>query len=602
VHFQESNLHKLELLHNLFMQSTSDENKIEYSETMAMVAARVIVEIQHRASTKGVSFAQQYLLKKGLQKFGERGEAAALKEMDQLHQRKCFSPLDVSKLTPDERAKAQEALMFLTEKRDGTIKGRTVYNGKPTREWLSREDSASPTVSLESLVLTSIIDAKEKRDVMSCDIPNAFIQANAPKLDNDERIVMKITGVLVKLLVNLNPELYGPSVVIENGKPVLYVEVLKALYGMLQAALQWYQKFRGDLEGVGFVFNPYDPCVANRMVNNEQQTIRFHVDDLMSSHMDTSVNDEFLIWLNKMYGDYGEVKATRGKVHDYLGMTFDFSEPNKVKIDMIDYINNMVDDFPEDLLPTDTAPTPAADDLFIIDDSEPLPKAQKETFHTFVAKGLFACKRARPDTHTAIAALCTRVQAPNQGDYNKLRRLMKYLNGTRNDKLILSADDLHILKWYVDASFATHPDFKSHTGGAFTYGIGVPISSSRKQKLNTRSSTEAELVGSDDMVTMILWTKLFLEAQGIGIKNNILYQDNKSTILLQKNGKKSSSKRTRALNIRYFFLTDQVEKGNIAIEYCPTEDMIGDYFTKPLQGKLFLKLKRLIMGHASPET
>jgi hypothetical protein len=142
----------------------------------------------------------------------------------------------------------------------------------------------------------------------------------------------------------------------------------------------------------------------------------------------------------------------------------------------------------------------------------------------------------------------------------------------------------------------------SPTGGAFTYGIGVPISSSRKQKLNTRSSTEAELVGSDDMVTMILWTKLFLEAQGIGIKNNILYQDNKSTILLQKNGKKSSSKRTRALNIRYFFLTDQVEKGNIAIEYCPTEDMIGDYFTKPLQGKLFLKLKSLIMGHASPET
>ena len=95
------------------------------------------------------------------------------------------------------------------------------------------------------------------------------------------------------------------------------------------------------------------------------------------------------------------------------------------------------------------------------------------------------------------------------------------------------------------------------------------------------------------MMTMILWTKLFLEAQGIAVERNVLYQDNKSTILLQENGKKSSSKRTRALNIRYFFLTDQVQKGNIAIEYCPTLDMIGDFMTKPLQGQLFVKLKNL---------
>ena len=323
----------------------------------------------------------------------------------------------------------------------------------------------------------------------------------------------------------------------------------------------------------------------------------------MSSHMDASVNDEFLVWLNKLYGGYGEVKATRGKVHDYLGMTFDFSEPGKVKIDMCDYINSMVDDFPENMTPADIAATPAANDLFVVDDSsEPLPKQEKETFHTFVAKGLFACKRARPDIHTAIAALCTRVQAPNLKDYNKLRRLIQYLNGTRGDKLILSADDLQILIWYADISFATHPDFKSHTGGVFTYGRGAEITASRKQKLNTSSSTEAELVGSDDMATMILWTKLFSKSQGIGIKKNIiLCQDNKSTILLQKNGKKSSSKRTRALNICYFFLTDQIEKGNMAIEYCPTEDMIGDFMTKPLQGKLFLKFKNLIMGYASPE-
>ena len=130
-----------------------------------------------------------------------------------------------------------------------------------------------------------------------------------------------------------------------------------------------------------------------------------------------------------------------------------------------------------------------------------------------------------------------------------------------------------------------------------TMGQGSPISQSRKQKLNTDSSTHAELVGAHDFSTMILWTALFMEEQGYHIEKNILYQDNKSAILLETNGRKSAGKRSRALNIRYFFLTDQIEKGNLAVEYCPTKEMWGDYFTKPLSGELFRKFCKLIMGH-----
>jgi hypothetical protein len=167
--------------------------------------------------------------------------------------------------------------------------------------------------------------------------------------------------------------------------------------------------------------------------------------------------------------------------------------------------------------------------------------------HTMAAKGLFLCKRARPDIQPTIAVLCTRVKEPNQSDWTKLVRMMRFLNGTRKDRLTLSAGNLNCIKWSVDASFAVHPDFKSHTGTnmSFEGGVGAVMSVSRKQKLNTRSSTEAELVGTDDMSVMILWTKLFMEAQGYDIEKNILYQDNKSAILLIKNGKKSSGKRTR---------------------------------------------------------
>ena len=129
-----------------------------------------------------------------------------------------------------------------------------------------------------------------------------------------------------------------------------------------------------------------------------------------------------------------------------------------------------------------------------------------------------------------------------------------------------------------------------------TMGNGAVMSLSRKQKLNTRSSTEAELVAADDAAGLILWTKLFLEAQGYGVKQNILYQDNKSTILLEQNGKRSSGKRTRHLNIRCFFLTDQIEKGNMEVKFCPTDDMIGDFMSKPVQGEKYRSFRKDIMN------
>jgi hypothetical protein len=143
--------------------------------------------------------------------------------MDQLHQRSRFTPKSIAEMTQIEQRKAQQALLFLGEKRDGTAKGRMVYNGKPTKEWLLREDSASPRTALESIMLTAVIDAHEERDVIMCDIPNAFIQALMPEeKDRDERVMMKITGVLVDMLVELNPELYGPYVVYERTDKTKY--------------------------------------------------------------------------------------------------------------------------------------------------------------------------------------------------------------------------------------------------------------------------------------------------------------------------------------------------------------------------------------------
>ena len=122
--------------------------------------------------------------------------------------------------------------------------GRAVFNGKNTRDWLWQEDTTSPTAMTKGLFIAGVIDAKEERDEMSTDVPNAFIQVKIPPEKRaNEKIIMKITGRLVNYLVKIAPKTYAKYVVYKNGCKVLYVEVLRALYGMLISAMLWYNKF-----------------------------------------------------------------------------------------------------------------------------------------------------------------------------------------------------------------------------------------------------------------------------------------------------------------------------------------------------------------------
>ena len=162
--------------------------------------------------------------------------------------------------------------------------------------------------------------------------------------------------------------------------------------------------------------------------------------------------------------------------------------------------------------------------------------------------------------------------------------------------LILHADSATVVKWWVDGSHAIHLNMHGHSGGCVSLGMGMLITGSSKQKLNMHSSTEMELIVVDDFMPQILWTNLFLEVQDYKTLDTILYQDNQSAILLEKNGTRSSSKWTKHLNCRYYFITNRISAGDLSIKYCPTGEMVGDFFMKPLQGKLFLKFRHLIMN------
>ncbi len=142
-----------------------------------------------------------------------------------------------------------------------------------------------------------------------------------------------------------------------------------------------------------------------------------------------------------------------------------------------------------------------------------------------MAKALCVTKRARPDISMVIAFLTARVRYPDIDNWEKLRHLMEYLRGDRDRPLILGTDNEAMLMLYANASFAVHPNMHRHTGGGLTMGRGFPILVSTKQKLNTKSLAESELVGIGDMMPVILWTCSFLLSQGYRVIENLRQQE-----------------------------------------------------------------------------
>ena len=239
----------------------------------------------------------QYTLKKGLQVFGPPGVEAVYKELQQLHERKVGEPRDATTLSTMQKKNPLGYLMFLKQKRTGQIKGRGCADGRKQHLNTPKDDASSPTVATESVLLSCVIDAKERQDVATVDILGAFMQG-----DQDETVHMHLEGTLAKLLTKCDPKLYQQYVVTENNKPVLYVELVKALYGTLCAALIFWRKLTSKLVEWGFMINPYDWCVANKQINGQQCTLVWHVDDMKISHADPKVVTDIIHQLEQEFG------------------------------------------------------------------------------------------------------------------------------------------------------------------------------------------------------------------------------------------------------------------------------------------------------------
>ena len=180
------------------------------------------------------------------------------------------------------------------------IKGRTCANGSKQHLYLQEDETvASPTVSIEALITTLIISGYEGRDVASFDVPGAYLHATMPE---DKRVLLRLDGECVDIMCDVNPS-FKKRVVEEKGRKVLYLRVLRALYGCIQSALLWYNLFASTLKGMGFKVNPYDQCVANKDINGHQCTIVWYVDNNVISHKDEKVVMKVIDDIKEHFGD-----------------------------------------------------------------------------------------------------------------------------------------------------------------------------------------------------------------------------------------------------------------------------------------------------------
>ena len=544
--------------------------------------------------------AQEHALvmsqKQAIKKLGAEVALPAMrKELKQMIDKAVWKPVRWDSLSPMQLRKVIPSSMFLKEKffANGDfekVKARFVAGGhKQNRD--DYEDLSSPTARLSSVFAVIAIAAAEARHVEVGDIPGAYLNA-----DMKEEVHLLLDRVTSEQMCELD-ESYREFM---NDRGCVAVRLLKALYGCVESAKLWNEDISATLVNDGFVPNPQDPCVFNKgsAKDKEQITVIVYVDDLLVTCKSKRRIDELWKLMRSKYAKPHQLDITvkLGPTLNYLGMTFDFSIEGEVAITQKGFVDDLLRDSGID--ESKRASTPAADNLFDVRDDDEAGSAtiaQAEWFHSFTAKCLYLAKRSRPEILTTVAFLATRISKCNGDDLKKLGRLLYYLSGTRERGIVFRPGVRGMqVRQFIDAAYGVHSDMKSASGGVTVIGDAGPnMANACKQTIVTKSSTEAELVAASDLMNQPFHIRQLLIEQGYEQGPIVLYQDNLNCMHLIAKGRAGSQK-TRHISIRYYWIKQYVDNGEVVVEKLATEEMPANILTKPLQGSQFKYERKLL--------
>jgi hypothetical protein len=496
----------------------------------------------------------------------------------------CGYAVDIRSISKEARRGILNSFVFMKDKwkSNGVFdrwKARLVCNG--SQQCIEKVgDTFAPTVNTISvnLILQALADAHEfeRRRLASWDIAGAFITTKIPR--GVEPIYVKLPKEIAAIWINERKD--DKKFLLTDG--CLVIRLTHYLYGLRESPERFQTKLKNLFIANGLVQSKADPCVFSLTLNGKTSHIATWVDDILGSLTEGAL--EYMRHVLKVKGGF-KIAEQLDNV-SYLGMQIRHNKrTGDVGVHQKGMIDKLLARYTTDK--TREYDTPSASDLGDRNpDSRPLDNTKN--FRSPCMALMYLARLTRPDILNPVSVLATRTATPTEEDRGKLDRVFGYLKKTRTVGLRFRKGDRQ-LRVYADASHGFHPDGSGQGGIIITYGSAPIYSKSWKIRIITRSSSETELVCLEEASTFPVWINrlikdLKLDTAGparlvVKIGAPVIYQDNKSTMLLAKNG--GSFQRTKHLMIKESFVRQGIKQKDFRICYLPTKAMLADWHTKP---------------------
>ncbi len=474
---------------------------------------------------------------------------------------------DLVELPKDRKAIGSRWVFKVKHQSDGRVeryKCRLVAKGYSQKYGVDYDETFSPVVRFSSIRTLLSFAVQNNLHVHQMDVVTAFLNGHL-----DEEIYME-----------------QPEGFVKPGEEHLVCKLKKSIYGLKQSPRCWSKTFTEFMKNIGFKQSTSDPCVFVKS-QQELEILAVYVDDLILITESMESMKEMKLALKKRYKmkDMGELSYILG-----ISVIQD-KEKNCVFLHQKHYIEAILQKYGmHDANPVAT-PTDANVKLKRNDGvSKPV---NSSTYQSMVGSLLYAAMATRPDIAQAVSVVSKFNANPNAAHLTAVKRILRYLKGTLNLALKYERSDSGTLIGYSDADWAgDQDDRRSTTGNVFLLGGGAVSWLSKKQSTVALSTAEAEYVALSQAAQECVWLRRLLSDLGMDVSPVMILEDNQGAIAIAKNPVDHS--RTKHIDIRYHYIRECVQNGQIQLQYCPTDDMKADILTKPLVRQKFVYLRSQI--------
>lgn len=399
---------------------------------------------------------------------------------------------------------------------------------------------------------------------------------------------MKVRHVDVKtafLYGDLDTDIYlkQPEGFIIPGKENYVCKLNRSLYGLKQSARCWNLRINKILIDSGFRRGKAEPCLYVKSDTNSITYVLIYVDDIIvASKTDEQIED--VLRILKSHFAITEL----GDLRLYLGIEVSYNN-GLYYLSQERYIEKILNEF--DLQDVKISSIPM-DPGYLKETTNNLLE-NNILYRKAIGSLLYISNNTRPDIAFAVSILSRKITCPNERDWTEVKRVLKYLKGTKDLKLLVGSKSELELNGFADADWAGDiNDRKSTSGFIFKLGDAVISYASRKQANVTLSSTEAEYVALAEASQELLWIMQLMKEFEINISSPVIFEDNQSCLKILQDEK--ISPRSKHIDVKFYFVRDLYRSNSVLFNYCPTKSMLADILTKPLQKVNICKFRILI--------